>query len=514
METYMRKLKKIFCFLIVALTVYIPSVTVNAANENVQNARNGVVRVIDYSEQADGYWISSGTGFAIGNPGEAVSYFITNNHVIVDDPEQVYIVLDNLNEADSVIPAKVIATWPYPDIAILQIESPITDRSALPLGSGQNLEVTDDIYCLGFPGVSDGMNDEGQNYPSTIDDITVTSGTVTKEKTNYMETTCVQIDAVINHGNSGGPLINENGEVVGINTYGAINDDGTAADGTNYSIYIDYVVEYCNDNGIPFYQMSDTPEASLAPTAAATPTAVGTDTGKDTGTGTDTGTDNGTGTDTGTGKDNGKDTDTDTDDSSTDKDEGKNNDTLIYILIGGVVVVGLIVVVIVLSQKKPRTSSYMETSATAPRYAPNPNMPNPNMSNPNMPNSNMSSSNRPNQNGPQSVYNNPIQGPSGVLQITGTSGFFANNSFPVIDRIKIGRDTTRCNVVFPPKTTGVSSLHCEVIYTGGHLELLDRGSTYGTFLGNGTKLSVNMPYPLQIGESFYLGVPENQFRVG
>lgn len=150
------------------------------------------------------------------------------------------------------IPAKVIATSQSPDLAILQIAQPIRSRAALPLQSAQSMDVTQQVYALGFPGAADHVDDQGKDLPSTIDDITVTSGTITKKKVSMGGTDCLQIDATINHGNSGGPLMTENGFVVGINSAGAVNDDGTQAAGTNYSIYIDYVMAFLDKNHISY----------------------------------------------------------------------------------------------------------------------------------------------------------------------------------------------------------------------------------------------------------------------
>ena len=455
----MKIIKKVECVLLIAMAVFFSCVPVYAANKSVQDARNGVVRVVSLITTAEGDFISSGTGFAIGNEGEPISYFITNNHVIKDAPDQVYIILENLDVEDSIIYAQVVQTWTSPDIAILKIENPITDRTALPLLSAESLEVTQSIYALGFPGASDDMNDNGENYPSTIKDITVTSGTITKEQTDYLNTTCAQIDAVINHGNSGGPLVNENGEVVGINTYGAMNQDGTAADGTNYAIYIDYVIDYCNSNNISYFQSSTSVIAS--PNEPASP-------GESTSSGG----------------------------WSSEQEENYNYyGVIIFAAIAGLGISWAL-------KKKNKSSK------------------NTNAANPPQPSSQINKQQEVSEfsNSLQEVgeFSNKKQAAqsSYLLQITGIDGFFAGDKFPIIDKIYIGRDSNRCNIVFPAKTAGVSSLHCELRNVSGHLELMDRGSTYGTFLGNGTKLEVNCPYPLQKEDSFYLGTAENKFKIG
>jgi hypothetical protein len=455
--------RKVLFFLFALITTMMPSTSLHSANKNIQNARYGVVRVISVKEEPDGYYISSGTGFAIGNPGEAVSYFITNNHVINYNPEMVMIVLDNLSVEESVLPVQVVATWETPDLAILKLESPITERTPLPLGSATTVEVTQEIYALGFPGVSDGMNDEGGTYPSTIDDITVTTGTVTKERTDFRDTTCVQIDAVINHGNSGGPLLNENGEVVGVNTYGAVNQDGTAADGTNYAIYIEYIIEYCIGNNIPYYQLSQASESMDRDEDGNT-----VETGGRGNTTEETGYSGGS---------------IDSGDTGESSDSGSY-----YFLIAGAAGLGLLLY-------RFRKKGHRSSSSLSQAEPFNTNNTNGNYT-------------------PQHESNISPRTNTKNLQITGIDGYFANNSITITDHIKMGRDSNRCNLVFPPKAVGVSSLHCELINVGGHLELIDRGSTYGTFLGNGTKLEANVPHQLKAGDSFYLGVQENKFRVG
>lgn len=58
-----------------------------------------------------------------------------------------------------------------------------------------------------------------------------------------------------------------------------------------------------------------------------------------------------------------------------------------------------------------------------------------------------------------------------------------------------------------------SRLHCSVEIKNGKVLLMDLGSTYGTFLSDGTKLEPNKPYYLNYGQSFYLVEPANTFRI-
>ncbi|MCH5212198.1 MAG: trypsin-like peptidase domain-containing protein [Oscillospiraceae bacterium] len=94
-----------------------------------------------------------------------------------------------------------------------------------------------------------------------------------------------------------------------------------------------------------------------------------------------------------------------------------------------------------------------------------------------------------------------------------TSGPLAGKKYGVTNRAVIGRDSAKCNVVFPVSHPGVSGVHCEVRVDGGTMTLRDCGSTYGTFMANGTKLTPNDPIVLQSGSSFWLGTKDNMFEV-
>ncbi|MBR6328782.1 MAG: FHA domain-containing protein [Lachnospiraceae bacterium] len=91
-----------------------------------------------------------------------------------------------------------------------------------------------------------------------------------------------------------------------------------------------------------------------------------------------------------------------------------------------------------------------------------------------------------------------------------------NMPFAVHDSpLFIGRDQTRCRVVFANETKGVSGVHCSLEFDSdtGSFILTDLGSTYGTFLSDGRKLSANVPCKIQAGEEFYVGDRSNTFSV-
>ena len=77
-----------------------------------------------------------------------------------------------------------------------------------------------------------------------------------------------------------------------------------------------------------------------------------------------------------------------------------------------------------------------------------------------------------------------------------------------------GRRTEKCNVLFKNETKGISSIHCKVKRYNGKVLIKDLGSTYGTWLNEGTRLEQNKYYELPDQGVYYLGSKENMFFMG
>ncbi|UOM34142.1 Do family serine endopeptidase [Acuticoccus sp. I52.16.1] len=139
---------------------------------------------------------SMGSGFVISADG----YVVTNNHVIKDAEAVV------VNFADgTVLDAEIVGRDPKTDIALLKVE-PETPLNPLDFASTENLRVGDWVMAIGNPFGLGG---------------TVTIGIVSARNRNLRSgpyDNFIQTDAAINQGNSGGPLFNMGGDVVGINT--------------------------------------------------------------------------------------------------------------------------------------------------------------------------------------------------------------------------------------------------------------------------------------------------------
>ncbi len=192
---------------------------------------------------------STGTGFGVGYDGEWAKTFITNCHVVADGQnvyEYVYVLIDgaDLYNESTLVKCKVVYADPTVDFAIIQAENEVTGVATLPVASAETAESGEEVYALGFPSIAEY---EVDIVDYTVEDITVTDGIVSRHLTSD-GVKCMAHTANINHGNSGGPLINEQGQVIGINTFGYTED----VDTRYYAIYIDYVSEKLKELNIPF----------------------------------------------------------------------------------------------------------------------------------------------------------------------------------------------------------------------------------------------------------------------
>ncbi|MBP5158484.1 MAG: S1C family serine protease [Treponema sp.] len=162
-----------------------------------------------------------GSGFFIDRAG----YIITNHHVIADcvDPEykgfaRLYIYL--AEDPDTRVPARIIGYDENVDLALLKTE--VDAPYVFTLGSSANLDVGDKVYAIGSPlGL----------------DRTLTSGIISsKDRELFSAGKVFQIDAAVNSGNSGGPLIDSKGDVQAVVFAGVQNYQGL-----NFAIPVEYL---------------------------------------------------------------------------------------------------------------------------------------------------------------------------------------------------------------------------------------------------------------------------------
>jgi S1-C subfamily serine protease len=141
---------------------------------------------------------ANGSGFIISTDG----LLITNNHV-AGDCEKISVVLQD----GRIFQPVLIGFDPFTDLAVLKIDA--NSLKALPFGNSDALQVGQMAIAIGNP--------YGFNYTVTAGVISALGRTLRSEAGRMIENV-IQTDAALNPGNSGGPLVNSRGEVIGVNT--------------------------------------------------------------------------------------------------------------------------------------------------------------------------------------------------------------------------------------------------------------------------------------------------------
>lgn len=171
---------------------------------------------------------SSGTGFVISSDGE----ILTNYHV-VKNASKLTVTMNSGETYD----ATVIGYEEDSDVALIKINA--ENLATVQLGNSSALRVGDEVAAIGNP-LGELTNTMTVGYVSALDRYINTDGS----PINMM-----QIDAAINSGNSGGPLFDMNGNVVGITTakYSGTTNSGTTIEGIGFAIPIDDVTAILDD---------------------------------------------------------------------------------------------------------------------------------------------------------------------------------------------------------------------------------------------------------------------------
>jgi serine protease Do len=163
----------------------------------------------------------SGSGFFISDKG----YVVTNNHVVANT-NSVKVVLSNGTEQT----ASVVGTDQYNDIAVLKVNGSVPAVAAL--GNSDVLKPGESVIAIGSP-LGDFKN------TVTVGVVSATGRSIDSGD-GYQIEGLIQTDAAINQGNSGGPLVDLAGQVIGINTLIVRNTGtGAVAEGLGFAIPID-----------------------------------------------------------------------------------------------------------------------------------------------------------------------------------------------------------------------------------------------------------------------------------
>ena len=222
----------------------------------------GVVTIYaGFAGSGDTQGTAQGSGFVVSDAG----LILTNSHVITtaglsSDPAGVTAATDVFIEfADGErVPAEVVGWDVFADVAVLAIETPKDDLQPLSLGVSADVQVGESVAAIGSP--------FGQSGSLTVGVVSATGRSVASLTSDYDLADAIQIDAPINRGNSGGPLFNAAGDVIGINTQ--IRSETGTAEGVGFAIPIDAArrsMQQLVESGSVVYPWIGTCTATLVP---------------------------------------------------------------------------------------------------------------------------------------------------------------------------------------------------------------------------------------------------------
>jgi putative serine protease PepD len=215
-----------------------PAVTVNAApaattspsggmsvSEIYRKSVSGVVEVLATGQTSGGGGFfggqtesAQGTGFQVDAKGDIV----TNYHV-VENSDAVRV---RLNDGHT-FPGRVIGRDPSKDIAVIRISAPADELTPLHFADSSAVQVGDSVVAIGDP--------YGLRNTATTGIVSALHRTIVSPSNDKI-TGVIQTDAAINSGNSGGPLLNSQGQVIGVNSQIESGSQGGGGGGGNIGI--------------------------------------------------------------------------------------------------------------------------------------------------------------------------------------------------------------------------------------------------------------------------------------
>jgi pSer/pThr/pTyr-binding forkhead associated (FHA) protein len=204
----------VFAFLALSGTAFAATTVRPGDRKNLDVMKSSVVRI-----RSDFGW---GSGFAVGNGRE----FVTGRHVVMDEKtwkaaEEIYIIGKEKEPVSCVL----VKISPEHDLAVLRAKSDVGSLPVVfpPLNDAHDglaeTEVMQKVVAMGYPGAADYVTGTRLSGPEGI---SVLSGIISRLGEGFNGSRFIQTDVTVNPGNSGGPLFDEWGRVIGINSWRAL----------------------------------------------------------------------------------------------------------------------------------------------------------------------------------------------------------------------------------------------------------------------------------------------------
>jgi len=202
----------------------------NSLAASVDKVYNAVVTIQCYQ---GGQLASTGSGF-VYKVDNKYGYILTNQHVVSDLTNVKVVFNDSTDEID----AEILGGDEYLDLAVLKIDKKYV-KAVVEIGNSEKVKLGDAVYTIGAPMGLDYKGSVTSGILSGKD--RMVSVSVGNSSTNDWVMRVLQIDASINPGNSGGPLLNVNGQVIGVCSMKLVD---AQIEGMGFAIPIEYAMNH------------------------------------------------------------------------------------------------------------------------------------------------------------------------------------------------------------------------------------------------------------------------------
>jgi 2-alkenal reductase len=222
----------------------------------------GVVTIFaQYGTDAASAQVAQGSGFVVSPKG----YILTNSHVITNAGEgekvkaadRVYVEFQDRDRES----AKIVGWDVFDDVGLIQVDPGVHEVDPVPLGNSATVAVGEPVAAIGSP--------FGNENSLGVGVVSATHRSIDSLTSRYSLVDAIQTDAPINHGNSGGPLFDARGRVIGINAQ--IRSDSGTAEGVGFAVPINSArrsMEQLIGQGVVSYAYVGIVTTSLTPSLA------------------------------------------------------------------------------------------------------------------------------------------------------------------------------------------------------------------------------------------------------
>lgn len=251
-----RKVFFIIAFCIMYL--YFSETAYAETTDPIGDAKNGIVEIVSGFSDREGnfFKMKSGSGFLICNT-EGMTYIVTNYSIVHNSSEEktAYCEANKIDtenfgttdviraavKGDVTVDASVLTQSEDMDFCILSTENAVNEKSALKLGDAKSMATGDAVYALGFPADTESLDFQAA-------DVEIFQGNVQDKESSQSGNLYVQHSAVISAGNAGGPILDADGYVVGINC----GEYSNPSSGRYYSLPVNELIEVLDNFSVNY----------------------------------------------------------------------------------------------------------------------------------------------------------------------------------------------------------------------------------------------------------------------